>query len=355
MISESETSIGAPAPASADPTVRRRGDTMLTFSRQVRPRRQPQPSGESRTRKPATIAVSANPRNPGRLYDPDFAGLRFTEAGAGPEPSFLQEVNRQPMLTAAEEASLSERVQAGSDAARERLVMSHLRLVVKLAFGYAGLGLPVADLISEGSLGLMRATALFNPAFGTRFSTYATVWVKKHIRDALTRQSRLVRLPASVVYGAARIKSAEDRLRRKLGRPPTDAELSEDTEILREQIDSLRDATEQCCVSLDGVSAPDGEGPTLAETLADDQAEPPDETLARRSDRDYAEALLAQLRPREARVLRLRFGLDDGCERSLEEVARCVGLARQRVHQIEAASLSWLRNRARLAELNFPE
>jgi RNA polymerase primary sigma factor len=343
MISESETTIGA----RADRTVRRRAETTLPSLRQVRPQRQP--PDEASTRKPAAIAVSTNRRQPAQFADAEFA------EGAGPERIFLREVSRQPILTQAEEASLGERARAGDDVARERLVMSHLRLAVRLAFDYAGLGLPVADLISEGSLGLMRATALFDPAFGTRFSTYATVWIKKHIRCALTHQSRLVRLPPRVVQGAARVKSAEDSLGRKLGRQPTDAELSEETEIIRDQIEYFRKAADQCCVSLDGASAPHGDGPTLAETLADEQVEPPDETLARRSDRAYAEALLAQLRPRDARVLRLRFGLDDGCERSLEEVARSVGLVRQRVHQIEAASLNWLRNRARLVELNFPE
>ena len=341
MISESETSVGA----RADRTVRRRAKTTLASLRRVRPQRQP--PDEATTRKPAATALSTN-----RRQRPQFAA-EFAE-GAG-ERIFLREVGRQPILTPAEEASLGERARAGDDAAREQLVMSHLRLVVRLAFDYAGLGLPVADLISEGSLGLMRATALFDPAFGTRFSTYATVWIKKHIRCALTRLSRLVRLPPRVVQGAARVKSAEDCLRRKLGRQPTDAELSEETEIIRNQIEYFRNAAEQCCVSLDGASAPDGDGPTLAETLADEQAEPPDETSARRSDRAYTEALLAQLRPRDARVLRLRYGLDDGCERSLEEVAQSVGLVRQRVYQIEAASLNWLRNRARLAELNFPE
>jgi len=349
MISESEISFGA----LADRGLRRRCETALASFRQVRPQRQP--PDESSTRKTAVITLSTNRQQPARPSDAEFPGTSFTDNGTGLERNFLREISRQPMLTPAEEASLGERVRAGNDAARERLVMSHLRLVVRLAFDYAGLGVPVADLISEGSVGLMRATELFDPAFGARFSTYATVWIRKHIRCALTRQSRLVRLPAGVVQGTARVKSAEDRLRRKLGRQPTDAELSEDTGILRDQIDYFRNATDQCCVSLDAASASDGDGPTLAETLADEQAEPPDETLARQSDRDYAEALLAQLRPRDARVLRLRFGLDDGCERSLEEVARRVGLARQRVHQIEAASLIWLRNRARLAELNFPE
>jgi RNA polymerase primary sigma factor len=349
MISETETSVGT----RADPGVRRRRETRLAFSRQVRPQRQL--PDELLTRQPAASTVSTNRRKSAPPSDAKFEDTRFTDEGGGLDRIFLREVSRQPMLTQAEETSLAQSARAGNDAARERLVMSHLRLVVRLAFDYAGLGLPVADLIGEGNLGLMRATALFDPAFGARFSTYATLWIKKHIRYALTRQSRLVRLPTDVVYGAARIKSAEDRLRTKLGRQPTDAELSEDTEILRDQMDHFRNAAEQCCVSLDVASAPDGDGPNLAETLADEQAEPPDETLAQKSDRAYAEALLAQLGPRDARVLRLRFGFDDGCERSLEEVARSVGLVRQRVHQIEAASLSSLRNRARLAELNFPE
>ena len=349
MISETETSVGTRANTRA----RGRRETRLAFSRQVRARRKA--PDELPSREPAASTVSTNRRQSSCPSNAEFGNTSFTDEGGGPERAFLREVNRQPMLTAAEETSLAERVRAGNDAARERLVMSHLRLVVRLAFEYAGLGLPVGDLIGEGSLGLMRATELFDPAFGARFSTYATVWIKKHIRCALTRQSRLVRLPTGVVYGAARIRSAEDRLRTKLGRPPTDAELSEDTEIIRDQMEHFRHAADQCSVSLDVTSTPDGDGLTLAETLLDEQAESPDETLAQKSDCAYAEALLAQLGPRDARVLRLRFGLDDGCERSLEEVARSVGLVRQRVYQIETASLIYLRNRARLAELNFPE
>ena len=170
-----------------------------------------------------------------------------------------------------------------------------------------------------------------------------------------TNQSRLVRLPPRVVECAARVKTAEARLGAELGRPPTDAELADDTDLVRHLIHHLRSAGVQYYVSLHSAAGPDDDGPTLAESLADENAEPPDEALARRGDREYAEELLATLKPRDARVLRLRFGLDDGCERSLEEVGRNVGLVRQRVQQIEAAALALLRTRARLAELNFQQ
>ncbi len=264
---------------------------------------------------------------------------------------YLRDALQEGMLTPDEEMELGRRALAGDQAARERLVLSHLRLGMRIAFDYNGLGLSLADLISEGNLGLMRAASSFNPAIGARFATYATVWIKQRIRRALTNQSRLVRLPPHIADCVTRVKSAEARLARELGRLPTDAELADDTDLVRHLIHQLRDAGVQHYVALDSPAGLDEDGPTLAESLAHEDAESPDETLARRSDREYVETLLASLKPREAQVLRLRFGLDDGCERSLEEVGRSIGLVRQRVQQIEAASLGRLRTRARLGDL----
>jgi RNA polymerase primary sigma factor len=263
---------------------------------------------------------------------------------------YLRDIAAQPLLTSQEEAELGRRARAGNDAARERLALSHLRLVVRIAFDYQGLGLPVCDLISEGNLGLLHAATLFDPAVGARFATYAAVWIKQRIRRALTNQSRLVRLPPNVVECVLRVKAAEVRLGAELGRAPTDDELAEDTDLVRQLIHQLRRAGVQSYIPLHSAPAPE-EGLPLAETLADENAQAPDDQLSRQSDREFLEQLLATLKPRDARVLRLRFGLENGTERSLQEVGRTVGLVRQRVQQIEVASLTKLRTRARLARL----
>jgi len=227
--------------------------------------------------------------------------------------------------------------------------LSNLRLVIRIAGGYRSYGLPLPDLISEGNLGLLRAARLFNPAFGARFGTYASAWIKQRIRRALSNQSRLVRLPLGVVECLSRVRQAESRLVAELGRDPTDHELAADTELVTYLIHRLRAVAHQCYVSLDAPASADGDGSTLGEVLPDEAVEAPDETLARAGDCEYMRGLLTTLTPREQRVLRLRYGFDDGCERSMEDVGRTLGVVRQRVQQIESAALAKLRKRARNA------
>lgn len=265
---------------------------------------------------------------------------------------YLRDVLPEPLLSAQDEIALGRRARRGDGMARERLVLGNLRLVMRLAYEYQGLGLPVADLISEGNIGLMIAAERFNPDLGARFATYAVVWIKQRIRRALSNQSRVVRLPMGVVECVARVKVAETRLRAELGRTPTDDELAQDTDLVRDLIHRLRGTAMQSYVSLDTVACPHEDGLSLAETLADEVAETPDMTLMRRDEHTMLAELLCTLEPREARILRLRYGLEDGQERSLEEVGNVLGLVRQRVQQIEAAALTRLRKRARLTTVH---
>jgi RNA polymerase primary sigma factor len=268
---------------------------------------------------------------------------------------YFRDALNTPLLDPDEELQLGRRAHRGDPAARERLVLANLRLVVRIAFEYQGFGLAVADLISEGNLGLMRAVELFNPNLGARLAPYAAAWIKQRIRRALSNQSRLVRLPLGLVECAARVRNAEARLHAELGRAPTDAELAEDVELVHFVIHRLRGHATQVYLPLDGPatpgSDPDADAPSLAESLADPETDPPDEALASKSDRLYVESLLGTLEPRERQILRLRFGLDHGGGQSLEQVGRSLGVVRQRVQQIEVAALRKLRKRARLSML----
>jgi len=268
---------------------------------------------------------------------------------------YFRDALSTPLLTPDEELQLGRRAHRGDPAARERLVLANLRLVVRIAFEYQGFGLAVADLINEGNLGLMRAVELFNPDLGARLAPYAAAWIKQRIRRALSNQSRLVRLPLGLVECAARVRNAEARLHAELGRAPTDAELAEDVELVHFVIHRLRGHASQTYVPLDAPASPgsdsDTDAPSLAEALSDPEADTPDEALASKSDRLYVESLLGTLEPRERQILRLRFGLDHGGGQSLEQVGQTLGVVRQRVQQIEAAALLKLRKRARLSML----
>ena len=268
---------------------------------------------------------------------------------------YFRDALNTPLLEPEEELQLGRRAHRGDPMARERLVLANLRLVVRIAFEYQGFGLAVADLISEGNLGLMRAVELFNPDLGARLAPYAAAWIKQRIRRALSNQSRLVRLPLGLVECAARVRNAEARLHAELGRAPTDAELAEDVELVHFVIHRLRGHASQVYLPLDAPAIPgseeDEEAPTLGEALADPDNDPPDEALASKSDRLYVDSLLNTLEPREQQILRLRFGLDHGGGRSLEQVGQSLGVVRQRVQQIEAAALLKLRKRARLSML----
>lgn len=267
---------------------------------------------------------------------------------------YFRDALNTPLLDPEEELQLGRRAHRGDPTARERLVLANLRLVVRIAFEYQGFGLAVADLISEGNLGLMRAVELFNPDLGARLAPYAAAWIKQRIRRALSNQSRLVRLPLGLVECAARVRNAEARLHAELGRAPTDAELAEDVELVHFVIHRLRGHASQVYLPLDAPPAPgseDDDAPTLAEAMADPDNDPPDEALASKSDRLYVESLLGTLDPREQQILRLRFGLDHGGGQSLEEVGQSLGVVRQRVQQIEVAALLKLRKRARLSML----
>lgn len=255
---------------------------------------------------------------------------------------YLRDARREPVLTEEEERRAGWSAHFGEPGGRERLILGNLRLVVHLAHRYQGLGLAVADLVNEGNLGLMRAAERFDPLGGARFATYAAAWIRQRILRALDNQARTVRRPANYTQLRRRVLEAEARLEAASGRAPEDHEIAAACRLRVATVRSLRGEAGRE-LSLDAPCHPHGEG-RLADCLPDAGAAP-DEALAAGEDREQLAAALAALGPREQRILSLRYGLEDGQPRTLEETGRILGLLRQRVHQLETAALRQLRQR----------
>lgn len=284
---------------------------------------------------------------------------------------YLREVGNIPLLTPEEELELTRRCHKGRAAevqlkqgipdhearqgllkemeeghkAREWLVKANSRLVVSVARNYLGRGVPFADLIQEGNLGLMRAIERFDPERGYRFSTYAIWWIRQAISRAVAYQGRVIRLPAHVVEKVSRLNRASRRLTKELGREPDEEELAEEMDMSQEKVADLsRVAAEP--VSLD-IPVGEEETSTLAEFIEDEATLPPTEEASQSLLEEQLEEALASLTPREAEVIRLRFGLDGGRGYTLEEVGQKIGLTRERARQIQAEALRRLRHPSR--------
>ena len=252
---------------------------------------------------------------------------------------YLRDIYQIPLLTADEEKELAYRVCAGDASARDHLVRANLRLVVSIARGYVGRGLPLADLISEGNLGLLRSVKDYDQDRNTRFSTYASYWVKKFIRRALIETSRIVRVPAHAAKLLSQWHRAVAELKQELHRAPTDEEVAGRLGLKRksgciEKASRLRNTGPQGFQEESGAS--------IHESLPDDRVKAPDEVLANAEELKHLLHLLESLPDRAALVLRLRFGLGDEAPLTLEEIGNRLGLTRERVHQIEKASLAEL-------------
>jgi RNA polymerase primary sigma factor len=256
---------------------------------------------------------------------------------------YLREIGQVKLLTPEEEIELAERIKLGDEQARELMIKANLRLVVKIARDYEGLGLPLLDLISEGNIGLMKGVERFQPDKGAKLSTYAAWWIKQSIKRALANQSKTIRLPLHVEQKMAHVRKAEVRLRETLGRVATDEEVADDLELDPRRLRRYREAS-RAMVCLD--SPIGGDDPTpLLEIVADENATAPSDELVKDNDNDLVQEVLATLNAREKKILMMRFGLDDGRSKTLEQISEHFDITRERIRQLQEQALEKMRVR----------
>ena len=280
--------------------------------------------------KPAPVAAAPPERADRGSYDGDTA-IKL----------YLREIGQVRLLTPLEEIELAARIKRGDKKAREQMIKANLRLVVKIARDYEGLGLPLLDLISEGNIGLMKAVERFDPAKGGKLSTYGAWWIKQSIKRALANQSKTIRLPVHLVDRISRMRRVAMRLHEELGREPTDEELGEELGMTASRVSQLRTAAIRPA-SLDAPIG-DDDSNSFAEVVQDENAETPYEQLEGKTVTAMLQEMVTKLDPREATILRYRFGLDGGTEKTLEEVGQKFGVTRERVRQIQNIALAKLR------------
>jgi RNA polymerase primary sigma factor len=254
---------------------------------------------------------------------------------------YLREIGQVRLLTPQEEIELAAKIKRGDKKAREQMIKANLRLVVKIARDYEGLGLPLLDLISEGNIGLMKAVERFDPAKGGKLSTYGAWWIKQSIKRALANQSKTIRLPVHLVDRISRMRRIAMKLHEELGREPTDEELGEELGMTASRVGQLRTAAIRPA-SLDAPIG-DDDSNSFAEVVQDENAETPYEQLEGKTVTLMLQEMVTKLDPREATILRYRFGLDGGSEKTLEEVGQKFGVTRERVRQIQNIALAKLR------------
>jgi RNA polymerase primary sigma factor len=254
---------------------------------------------------------------------------------------YLREIGQVKLLTPKEEIELAARIKKGDKKAREQMIKANLRLVVKIARDYEGIGLPLLDLISEGNIGLMKAVERFDPAKGGKLSTYGSWWIKQSIKRALANQSKTIRLPVHLVDKISRMRRTAMKLQEELGREPTDEELGEELGISASRVAQMRMAAIRPA-SLDAPIG-DEDSNNFAEVVQDESADTPYEQLEEKTVTRMLQEMVKTLDPREATILRARFGLDGGPQRTLEEVGQKFGVTRERVRQIQNIALKKLR------------
>ena len=266
-----------------------------------------------------------------------------------PVKAYLKEIGQVPLLSAEEEQTLARAARAGDADARRRLSEANLRLVVSVAKRYAGRGLPFLDLIQEGNLGLMKAAEKFEPDRGFKFSTYATWWIRQSITRAIADQGRTIRIPVHLVEHINRVRKTAGELLRKNGREPTAEEIAVRLEMEPDRVRELLQLAQEP-VSLETPVGED-EDAHLEDFIQDEEAGVPVDEAGRQLLRRELMSVLKSLTPREERVITLRFGLDDGRPRTLEELGKEFNVTRERIRQIEAKALRKLRHPSRAKRL----
>jgi len=264
--------------------------------------------------------------------------------------SYLYEIGRIPLLTGEEEKILAKRIEKGDEEATQLLITANLRLVVSIAKKYSKSGLELLDLIQEGNIGLMRAVEKFDYTKGFKFSTYATWWIRQAITRAIADQARTIRVPVHMIETINKFNKVNNSLTTRLGRPPKDEEIAKEMDIELEKVAEIR-KIKQNPTSL---STPIGEekDSKLQDVIADDWSQSPEEYATSEYLKNQLKDILDTLQDRERRVLSLRFGLDDGVSRTLEEVGKEFGVTRERIRQIEAKALKKLKEKSTQQKLD---
>lgn len=254
---------------------------------------------------------------------------------------YLREISDTALITPAQEIELAGRIQAGDAEAREHMIKANLRLVVKIAKDFDGMGLALLDMINEGNIGLMRAVERFDPTKGAKLSTYAAWWIKQAIKRALANQGKTIRIPVHLVDRIAKIRRTAMKLHEEFGREATESEIAEAMGMTRERVAELLTASFRP-VSLDAPIGEDDEV-KLQDIVKDESAQTAYEDYEAQSRHDMVRELLVNLDERELTIIRFRFGLDGGPERTLEEVGNRFGVTRERIRQIQNVALKKLR------------
>jgi RNA polymerase primary sigma factor len=254
---------------------------------------------------------------------------------------YLREIGQVKLLTPQEEIVLAARIKRGDKKAREQMIKANLRLVVKIARDYEGIGLPLLDLISEGNIGLMKAVERFDPKKGGKLSTYGSWWIKQSIKRALANQSKTIRLPVHLVDKISKMRRVGMKLQEELGREPTDEELADEMDMTAARVRQMRMAAIRPA-SLDAPIG-DDDSNNFSDVVEDENATSPYGNLEDKTVTGMLQDMVKHLDNREATILRYRFGLDGGAEKTLEEVGVKFGVTRERVRQIQNLALRKLR------------
>ncbi|MFT6179120.1 MAG: RNA polymerase primary sigma factor [Paracoccaceae bacterium] len=256
--------------------------------------------------------------------------------------AYLSEISKTGLLTIEEEWELAERIKDGDEKARDHMIRANLRLVVKIARAYSNYGLPLADLISEGNIGLMKAVEKYEPAKGGKISTYAAWWIKQSIKRALSNQSKTVRLPFHMVDKISRLQRVSNSLIEELGHKPSNDELAEILGIPRKKLAMIKQAAQRI-TSLDAPVGDDSSG-SYGDTIGDSSAVDPLEALASKEMHgELLDGLRCLLDKRESKIIEARFGLDGKKPMTLDEIGRDFGLTRERIRQLQNKALEKMR------------
>lgn len=257
---------------------------------------------------------------------------------------YLREIGKIPLLNAEEELALAQRVVAGEKRAKDKMAEANMRLVVSIAKRYSGRGLDFLDLIQEGNTGLLRAVEKFDPDKGFKFSTYATWWIRQAITRAIADQARTIRIPVHMVETINKLLRTQRRMTQELNREPTIEELAKELEMEPEKVEYVI-KIKQDITSLDAGVGRDGEDEdsVLGDFIEDEDGATPEESAANQLLKEQVQSILSSLSEREQKIVRMRFGLDNGKSHTLEEVGQEFAVTRERIRQIEAKALAKLR------------